>query len=68
MVAINLMGTSDMSNVTFINNGVPGIATCVGGGLYILYADYRNYTPTVIPKLTISAASFKMNSNCALLD
>ena len=64
MVAINLMGTSDMSNVTFINNGVPGITNCVGGGLYILYADYHNYTPTVMPKLTMSASLFKMNSNC----
>ena len=64
MVAINLMGTSDMSNVAFINNGVPGIANCVGGGLYVLYADYHCCTPTVMPRLTISASLFKMNSNC----
>ena len=60
MVAINLMGTSDISNVTFINNhDIFGN----GGGLYILYADYHNYSPTVMPKLTISASLFKWNSN-----
>ena len=66
MVAINLMGMSDMSNVTFINNhgGLNhGLLFFGGGGLYILYADYHNYTPTVMPKLTISASLFKWNSN-----
>ena len=66
MVAINLIGTSDISNVTFINNhGGPnhGLFFFGGGGLYILYADYHNYTPTVMPKLTVSASSFKWNSN-----
>ena len=60
MVAINLMGTSDMSNVTFMNNHGNNY---FGGGLYILYADYHSNTPTVIPNLTISASLFKWNSN-----
>ena len=67
MVAINLMGESDMSNVTFTNNGVPDMtSSCgVGGGLFILYADYHNHTPNKTPQLTISAAVFKLNNNCA---
>ena len=60
MMAINLMGKSDMSNMTFMNN----INSCgIGGGLYILYADYLNPVETVIPQLTISSALFKMNYN-----
>ena len=41
MVAINLMGECDMSNVTFTNNNVPDMtSSCgVGGGLFILYAS-----------------------------
>ena len=67
MVAINLMGESDMSNVTFTNNNVPDIiSSCgVGGGLFILYADYHNHTPNKVPQLTISASLFKLNYNCA---
>ena len=67
MVAINLMGESDMSNVTFTNNNVPDIiSSCgVGGGLFILYADYHNHTPNKTPQLTISASLFKLNYNCA---
>ena len=66
MVAINLMGESDMSNVTFTNNNVPDvISSCgVGGGLFILYADYHNHTPNKTPQLTISASLFKLNYNC----
>ena len=52
VVAINLMGESDMSNVSFINNGVGTLSSrSAGGGLYILYIDYRYYTPKEIPKL-----------------
>ena len=66
MVAINLIGESDMSNVTFTNNNVPDIiSSCgVGGGLFILYADYHNHTPNKTPQLTISASLFKLNYNC----
>ena len=64
MVAINLMGESDMSNVSFINNGVCTLSSCsAGGGLYILYTDYRYCTPKEIPKLTISASLFLLNFN-----
>ena len=68
MVVINLMGESDMSNVTFTNNNVPDIiSSCgVGGGLFILYADYHNHTPNKTPQLTISASLFKMNYNCII--
>ena len=59
MAAINLMGTSDMSNVTFINNR----GFSYGGGLYIQYVDYHSNIPTVIPKLAISASLFKWNFN-----
>ena len=61
MVAINLMGKSNMSNMTFMNNNINSCS--IGGGLYILYVDYINPVETVIPKLTISSALFKMNYN-----
>ena len=67
MVAINLMGECDMSNVTFTNNNVPDMtSSCgVGGGLFILYADYHNHTPNKTPQLTISASLFKLNYHCS---
>ena len=72
MVTINLMGTSDMSNVTFREN-VPLVCQAslynitqpsVGGGLFVLYADYLNHIPVVTPKLTISSSWFVSNSQC----
>ena len=63
MVAINLMGESDMNNVTFTHNGIPGGVSCIGGGLYILYTNYRNHTPTMRPSLAISEALFNQNIN-----
>ena len=64
MVAINLMGESYMNNVFFKNNGIFGNTLLrVGGGLYIHYADYYNYIPTILPKLTISSSMFKWNYN-----
>ena len=66
MVAINLMGESDMNNVTFTRNGIRrSNSPCgVGGGLFILYTDYHNHSLTEIPKLTISASLFRSNYNC----
>ena len=46
IVAINLMGKSNMSNMTFMNNNINSCS--IGGGLYILYADYINPVETVI--------------------
>ena len=73
MVAINLMGTSDMSNVTFRRNAPQlcqaslynSLQPTVGGGLYILYADYHNLPSTIsTSKLTISSSLFTSNSQC----
>lgn len=75
MVAINLMGTSNIQNVAFKNN-VP--LNCnssfvsynnsqpnVGGGLYLLYTDSRDMSQQVpMPKLTISDSSFVANQQC----
>ena len=73
MVAINLMGASDMSNVTFRDN-IPILCNFnmynrtqpnIGGGLVVLYADYRDdETLVASPQLTISSSRFVSNSQC----
>ena len=74
LVAINLMGTTEIHKVNFTENAAlqcnrlygPAIHTApnVGGGLYILYTDYLSYQPQAPPVVRISEACFMFNHNC----
>ena len=60
MVAINLMGTSDEQRDLYKQWRTRDCLLCWWRTIHSV-ADYHNYTPTVIPKLTISASLFKIN-------
>ena len=76
VLAINIMGTSLITEVTFMNNKPPNCPLntsiyillnqldSVGGGMYLIYTDYINNTDVLIPSLTIINSVFLDNEHC----
>ena len=69
VLAINIMGTSFMTEVTFMDNKPPlctVFLSSAGGGLLLLYTDYKNDSNVPTPTLTISNSYFLDNEQCSV--
>ena len=69
VLAINIMGTSLITEVTFMNNKPPsciGFLGFAGGGLLLLYTDYKNDSNVPTPTLIIANSYFLDNEQCSV--